>query len=250
MRRQAILLPGIVLPAGLAFEGLCEALGAEVDAELKDWELYAGEVPPPDYSIEVEVESALRVADRAGFDRFHLVGYSGGGAVAVALAARHPERLSSLALLEPAWIGNQGMTAREDRVWEELKRIGSAPADELLPRFVRVALAPGVETPAPPPAPPPPWMAKRPAGIAALIDAFLGDEIDHHALRAFPRPVYLALGGLSNPDYYGEIARRCERIFPDFELEVYEERHHFDPPHRAEPERLARSLTALWDRSG
>jgi len=27
---------------------------------------------------------------------------------------------------------------------------------------------------------------------------------------------------------------------------VFEERHHFDPPHRAEPERLARSLESLW----
>jgi hypothetical protein len=27
--------------------------------------------------------------------------------------------------------------------------------------------------------------------------------------------------------------------YPDFELEVFEERHHFDPPHRIEPERFA-----------
>jgi len=30
---------------------------------------------------------------------------------------------------------------------------------------------------------------------------------------------------------------------------VFEERHHFDPPHRIEPEKLARSLRALWERA-
>jgi hypothetical protein len=38
-------------------------------------------------------------------------------------------------------------------------------------------------------------------------------------------------------------------VLPDFELEVFEERHHFDPPHRIEPERLAKSLKALWLRA-
>jgi len=37
--------------------------------------------------------------------------------------------------------------------------------------------------------------------------------------------------------------------FGDFTFEVFEERHHFDPPHRIEPERLARSLHTLWDRA-
>jgi hypothetical protein len=30
---------------------------------------------------------------------------------------------------------------------------------------------------------------------------------------------------------------------------VFEERHHFDPPHRIEPERLARSLHTVWERA-
>jgi hypothetical protein len=38
-------------------------------------------------------------------------------------------------------------------------------------------------------------------------------------------------------------------VFSDFELEVFEERHHFDPPHRIEPERLANSLKKLWGRA-
>ncbi len=114
---------------------------------------------------------------------------------------------------------------------------------------MRLQLAAGVEPPPPPEGPPPPWMAKRPAGVRAFIDAFDNGNLDVDALRAFERPVYFALGGRSNPDLYGQMANRLTAIFPDFTLETFPERHHFDPPHRAEPDRLANSLLALWQRA-
>jgi hypothetical protein len=92
-------------------------------------------------------------------------------------------------------------------------------------------------------------MAKRPAGIRALMDAFDSGDLDTEALRAFDRPVYFALGGRSNPDYYGRIAERLQGTFTDFTIETFPERHHFDPPHRIEPERLADSLLAHWQRA-
>jgi hypothetical protein len=118
-----------------------------------------------------------------------------------------------------------------------------------MPAFIRLGLKPGVSPPAPPSGEPPPWMATRPAGIRAIDRVFERDDIDREALRAFDRPVYFALGALSNPDEYAEIAKRLRRVFSDFELEVFEERHHFDPPHRIEPDRVARSLESLWRRS-
>ncbi len=45
------------------------------------------------------------------------------------------------------------------------------------------------------------------------------------------------------------MAERLAGIFPDFTIETFTERHHFDPPHRVEPERLANSLLALWQRA-
>jgi hypothetical protein len=89
-------------------------------------------------------------------------------------------------------------------------------------------------------------MAKRPAGIRSFMRTFRTYDLDRETLRRFDRPVYYALGGLTNPDHYGEIAERLSRVFDDFTLEVFEQRHHFDPPHRIEPERLARSLGTLW----
>ena len=106
-RHAVVLLPGGVLPAEPAYAALLEVLGERVDAVVKDLEVYADDEPPPDYSLDTEVEGILREADAHGFDRFHLVGYSGGGASSLAFAAEHGERLLSLALLEPAWAGNE-----------------------------------------------------------------------------------------------------------------------------------------------
>lgn len=50
-RPQAILLPGAVLPAEIAYRRLLEALGAEVETVAKELEVYAGEEPPPGYTL-------------------------------------------------------------------------------------------------------------------------------------------------------------------------------------------------------
>jgi pimeloyl-ACP methyl ester carboxylesterase len=168
----------------------------------------------------------------------------------VAFAARHPERLLSLALIEPAWMGNEGLTPEEAAIWPEFDRIMSLAPEEMMPAFVAVQLAPGVQPPPRPPGPPPPWMATRPAGLRAFTRAFRSSTLDLHSLRAFEQPVYFALGGRSNPDYYARMGERASEIFPDFTLDVFDERHHFDPPHRIEPERTARALQAHWARAG
>jgi len=249
MSPNAILLPGAVLPQDLAYSALIEALGADVRAHAKDLEVYAADEPPSDYGLALEIDGVLGEADASGFERFHLVGYSAGGAVATALAASHPDRLLSLALLEPAWIGNDGISDGERRIWREFRELAALPPEEMMPRFVRLQLAEGVAPPSPPPGPPPPWMAKRPAGIRAVTEEFTSSGLPSDRLRSFDRPVYFALGGLSNPDFHGRTAERAGELFEDFTLEVFAERHHFDPPHRAEPERLASSLQSLWRRA-
>jgi hypothetical protein len=92
-------------------------------------------------------------------------------------------------------------------------------------------------------------MAQRQAGIRAYLRTFATYDLDRDALAALPGPVYFALGELSNPDHYGEIAARLAHVFGDYTLEVYADRHHFDPPHRVEPARLTASLWRLWRRA-
>src|SRR2546422_9677462 len=137
-------------------------LGERVNAVVKDLEVYSGDQPPPDFSLDLEVNGILREADVHGFDRFHLVGYSGGGASSLAFAAVHGERLLSLALLEPAWAGND-RTMEEEALMQRFRALKPLPADQFMAGVVGLQLAPGVEPPPPPRGPTPPRMCQRPA---------------------------------------------------------------------------------------
>jgi hypothetical protein len=54
------MLPGAVPPAEVAYGALREALGDGVEAVAKELELYAGEKPPPGYTLDTEIEGILR----------------------------------------------------------------------------------------------------------------------------------------------------------------------------------------------
>lgn len=243
-----ILLPGSVMPAGPAYGALLNELGSEVDARAKELEIYASPTPPADWSLATEIDGITRVADEAGFGRFHLVGYSGGGASCLAYVARFPDRLLSLALMEPAFAGWQGMTPAERAHFERFRGVLDLPDDEQMAAFHALQLAPGVE-PTPPPNPPPAWMAQRPAGVHAFLATFFQTDLELEALRLYARPVLFVLGGRSHPDYFARMAHRLATVFPDFTVEVFPDRHHFDPPHRIEPERVSALLRAHWARA-
>lgn len=59
---------------------------------LSEWEVR-------DFDVDTWVEDLELVVDSAGLDRFPLLGISQGGAVAIAYAVRHPERVSRLVLV-------------------------------------------------------------------------------------------------------------------------------------------------------
>jgi pimeloyl-ACP methyl ester carboxylesterase len=195
----------------------------------------------------MEVEGIRRAADTAGVKSFHLVGYSAGGASSLAFTAKYPERLRSLALVEPAWIG--ALTPEDAEDWAELRRVMALPPDERMPAFMHWQMRPGVQPPVMrlPPGPPPAWMAKRPAGLDAISRAFNAYDLDQTRFRKCRWPVYYALGSLSTR-FYERAAKTLGGLFPDMQVEEYEGRSHFDPPHRAEPERFARALRELWAR--
>jgi pimeloyl-ACP methyl ester carboxylesterase len=60
--------------------------------------------PQQRYSIAGFTDDILTVADRLGLERFAIGGISMGAAIAMRLAALHPERVSALILIRPAWL--------------------------------------------------------------------------------------------------------------------------------------------------
>jgi pimeloyl-ACP methyl ester carboxylesterase len=237
-----ILLPGIITPAAIRFRPLVEALGPSVRALTKELEVYARDTPPAGYSIAGEVEAVSRFADGAGLTRFHLYGYSGGGAVALAYAAERPERLLSLALQEPATDFSV-----EDKAWTEqdFGPLASLSGEQRMSAFLRLQLAPNVEPPPRLSEPPPPWMALRPAGVEAFLSAIRSYSLPAESLASFEKPVYYSYGNLSHPRWLAIRDRLASRL-PNFRAELYKGTHHLNPPDQAEPERVAAALRALW----
>jgi len=247
-RRKAdvFFLPGIIAPAAQRYAPLLKQLD-DVNAVLKDLEVYRGETPPVDYSIATETDGVLRDADQAGVKQFHLYGHSGGGAVALAFAVAHPDRVLTLALDEPA--SDFTDEGNADYGWPDFDRALELPPSESMSEFLKLQVAPGVALSPPPQGSPPPWMAKRPAGVRAFIKALREHHIAADRYRAFDKPVYFSWGSLTHPRW-ALMERRLSKLFPNFHSEQFAGLHHLNTSHAAEPQRVASRLRELWDRAG
>jgi pimeloyl-ACP methyl ester carboxylesterase len=240
-----ILLPGGVDPARVSYAPLLKTLKCHSHIILKDLEVYATGTVPTDYTLETEIEGIKRMAEAAAIERFHLVGYSGGGSVSLAFAAKYPERLLSLALIEPAWVGNQDRSLEDEIYWAEIDHVLALPLDERMSAFMRVQLRPGVAMPLMLPTLALPWMAMRPKGVETMHRAFKAYHLEQQHLRCFQQPVYLAFGSLSN-QIEERKADLLSNVFANIQVEAYEGLHHLNPPHRGAPERFATALCKLW----
>ncbi len=247
MKRAVIALPGGVMPAAARYAPLQASVGGDADFHSKDLEVYASETPAADHSVEVEVEAVARFADSLGLERFHLVGYSGGGFVSLAFASRYPERLLSLAVFEPARI--PGDPTPEEADWNERLRraVAGLEGAEFMDAFVNLQLRPGVNAP-PPSGPPPPWMRTRPAGIAALIRAFDKHRFDRNRFREWKFPVFYGYG-----DQTAEIeaiqGAVLARLVADIRIRRFSNIHHFVPPEQIYGREHIQALRELWGRA-
>jgi hypothetical protein len=87
-------------------------------------------------------------------------------------------------------------------------------------------------------------MAKRSAAMEPLLRTWL-HPLDLEALARYRGTVYVALGTLSHQEFERQ-ARRLAEILPQTEIETYEGLHHLNPPHLADPARLATALLRAW----
>jgi pimeloyl-ACP methyl ester carboxylesterase len=245
MRDPVVFLPGIIAPGAIRYGPLVERL-ADVDVVVRDLAVYDDNEPPHDFSIDTELVALDRAVDDAGFTKFHLYGHSGGGAVALAYAVSRGDRVQSLAVDEPA----SDMTVEGDAVygWPEFDAALLLPPAEVMAAFMRLQVAADVILPAPPPGNPPPWMVKRPAGVRAFVDALRRHRVEPSDYAGFASPVYFSRGSRTHPRWEA-MQTRLGGLFPDFTSEVFEGLHHLNTSHQAEPDRVAATLTAFWERS-
>lgn len=248
MKPQVVCIPGSVAPAAQRYRPLIEEVAGSADLFIKDLEVYREAKPPADYSIQEEVEAIDRFADAKGLQRFHLVGYSGGGFISLAYAANRPQRVISLALFEPARIPGK-LTDQERAFFDWLEgKLEGLDGPDFMTTFFREQVKPGAELPPPPPGPTSPEMQKRPAGIAALIRAFDVYTFDRDLFRAAPFPVFYAYGDLSHEEQ-GLKAGVLAQLFADIHVRRYAGVHHFVPPDQIYTSEHARTLVEHWRRA-
>lgn len=247
MKSQVVCLPGGVAPAAQRYAPLIATVGGEAELHLKDLEVYREETPPADYSVVLELDAIDRFADSLGLDRFHLVGYSGGGFISLAYGGTRPARLLSLGLFEPAMVpGHQ--TAEEQSIMATLRaKLDGLTGPEFMSAFVREQVKPGVQLP-PMAGPFPPEMQNRPAGVAAMMRAFLAFEFDRASFRAGGFPVYLGYGDLTH-EIEAVKAGVLARVLGDIRVQRYPGIHHFVPPEQIYTRAHATSLKELWLRA-
>ncbi|MCZ7528530.1 MAG: alpha/beta fold hydrolase [Acidimicrobiia bacterium] len=93
-----------------------------------------------EFSMDCWVQDLETVVDDLGLERFPLLGVSQGGAVAVAYAARHPERVSHLVLYGAYAVGRTRRARTEEQRREaalqvEMVRVGWGREDPAFRRF-------------------------------------------------------------------------------------------------------------------
>jgi pimeloyl-ACP methyl ester carboxylesterase len=247
MKAQVICIPGSVAPAAQRYRPLIDGAGAAAELHLKDLEVYREAAPPSDYSIDEELEAIDRFADSNGLDRFHLIGYSGGGFISLAYAGTRPGRLLSLGLFEPAQIPGR-LTDEEQAFFTGLQRkLEGLSGDQFMATFIREQVKPGTQLAPPPPGPVSPEMQKRPAGIAALIKAFGAYPFDRELLEEAAFPVFYGYGDLSHPEQALK-AGILARLFADIRVHRYGGVHHFVPPEMIYTPDHVGALLDLWQR--
>lgn len=246
MSVDVIALPGGVTPAAQRYAPVAAAVKG-VELHTKDLEVYSADSPPAGYSIAMEVDAVLRLAGSLGLERFHLIGYSAGGFISLALAAAHPERLLSLALFEPA--GVPGQPGEEERSYRSRleKELAGLSGAEYMRAFITAQVRPGVQL-APPSGEPEPWMRQRPAGLAAMMAAFERHPVDRADLRACAFPVLYAYGDQTS-DYEEVKLGVLARLLPDLHIRRLSGIHHFVTPQELYSGEHVAELCRLWTES-
>jgi pimeloyl-ACP methyl ester carboxylesterase len=199
------------------------------------WDIAPGEP----YGLTTEVDAVNAAAQARGLSQYHLFGFSAGATVALAATLALGQAVQSLTLLEAAVIGDDDWHPAETAFRASLAAIRALPAEQRIPACRQLYIRPG--EPLPPLGPPAPWDARD----DMLEDMLAQVGFTSSDLAAITQPVLAISGGRSNPRFRYQDERLVE-VIPHARAEVFSERSHSSPPHRAEPAHLAEMLIDFW----
>ena len=138
-------------------------------------------------------------------------------------------------------------TAEEEVFTAALRaKLSELTGEEFMTTFVREQVKPGTQMP--PPRAMPPELQNRPAGIAAMLEAFLAYRFERERLRDCTFPVYLGYGDRTN-DIESIKAGVLARLFMDFHVQRHAGIHHFVPPELIYSPAHVNGLQEIWLRA-
>jgi pimeloyl-ACP methyl ester carboxylesterase len=197
--------------------------------------------PEPADNMRVHAADAHSVLERAGALPADVVGWSGGGLVALALAIEHPAACRSLLLLEPSVHGLRAVTlsavGMSLRARVAKLRGGQRAATDLAYRWTFAYRGLGRNA----------WEEMPDEwreGVLSHADAVAAEQAEEVSLRYPSRkdlanldlPVGIVVGDLGQP-YFHRIARHLERLIPSAAVHAVPDASH--AVHRDAPEEVA-----------
>jgi pimeloyl-ACP methyl ester carboxylesterase len=180
--------------------------------------------------------------------RAHLVGFSAGATLALALIGAEPALALSLVAVEPAW-SFLPPTRREASYWETFARLLELPASSARDAFRRLIVA--EDAPVPPIRPD---LAQRertreahgvPSPLRTMTLAMQAHEVAPSSFARFPGEAVIVVGGRSHA-MWGDQAAALAAAFARGRVVVFPERHHLDPPQRTEAATVTELLRSTW----
>lgn len=202
-------------------------------------QVWSGRLTDP-YDMTTEISAARQAAADRGWVRYHLFGFSAGATVALATARADPDAVQTLALLEPATIGDDDWNPVEAEWRRQLRQIRSLPVEQRQPAFRNLLI--GAPHSVPSGLTEPPLWDAQTDKLEDLL-AHVGFTSSH--LASITVPVLVMSGALSNPRFL-RLAERLLDVVPAATSVTFAGCSHLAPPHRAAPGQLEEELTRLW----
>lgn len=227
-------------PAERSIERIAPRLRGRAQIIPKSLEVW--ETPTPaSYTLEDEVQGVRRVAERRAWSRFHVVGFSAGATVALICARVMASSVATVAVIEPATIGDDDWSTGEAEWRARMQAILALPPGMQRTAFRQAMMHPDH----PPPERPLPSSLSERGSLLERALATTGYASSGWA--ALTQPLLIVTCGRSHPRY-AELSTRLQAVVPDASAVTFPSLSHLESPQRHDPERLSALLADLWSR--
>ncbi len=185
--------------------------------------------------LERQVADAASLIEALGLSRLTVVGHSWGGIVALGLAARRPELVSRLALMEPPFHAKRNPTAAFLATFLKIQALRRFSGPESAAgAFLRFAMGrtDGVRSYDLIPEEARAELLRNAKGTMIELDAGTGEELTDDSIRGIKQPVLILKAACSQP-IFRKVTDRLAALLPQAQVRVLPAAGHmmqFDQP--------------------